>query len=67
MKNFSFFEVPEESTKQVLKSFNGVMVEDRKIVVELADDSSSKGGDKRSFKNNSDRKSKFSSKPKRRR
>ena len=37
MKNFSFFEVPEESTKQILKSFKGVYVEDRKLVVELAD------------------------------
>lgn len=37
MKNFSFFEVPEENAKQVLKSFKGVFVEDRKLVVELAD------------------------------
>jgi len=37
MKNFSFFEVPEENVKQILKSFKGVFVEDRKLVVELAD------------------------------
>ena len=37
MKNFSFFEVPEENARQILKSFKGVFVEDRKLVVELAD------------------------------
>jgi ATP-dependent RNA helicase DeaD len=37
MKNFSFFEVPEENAKQIIKSFKGVFVEDRKLVVELAD------------------------------
>lgn len=37
MKNFSFFEVPEENAKQVLKSFKGLFVENRKLVVDLAD------------------------------
>lgn len=37
MKSFSFFEVPEENAKQVLKSMKGLYVEDRKLVVDLAD------------------------------
>lgn len=37
MKNFSFFEVPEEHLQKILKSFKGVYVEERKLVVELAD------------------------------
>ena len=39
MKNFSFFEVPEGSAKQVQKAMKGVFVEGRKIVVEMAQDS----------------------------
>ncbi len=41
MKSFSFFEVPEESTKTILKSFKGVFLEDRKLVVEVADSNNS--------------------------
>ncbi len=37
MKSFSFFEVPEENAKQVLKSFKGLYVEDRKLIVDYAD------------------------------
>lgn len=37
MKSFSFFEVPEENAKQVLKAMKGLYVEDRKLVVDLAD------------------------------
>lgn len=37
MRNFSFFEVPEDSARKVLSAFKGVYVEDRKMVVELAD------------------------------
>ena len=47
MKNFSFFEVPEESANKVLSSMKDIMVEDRKLVVELAGESSNdskKGG-----------------------
>lgn len=40
MKNFSFFEVPEESANKVLSSMKDIMVEDRKLVVELAGESS---------------------------
>lgn len=37
MKTFSFFEVPEENAKQVLKSFKGIFVDGRKIIVDFAD------------------------------
>ena len=37
MKTFSFFEVPEENAKHVLKSFKGIFVEDRKLIVDYAD------------------------------
>ena len=37
MKSFSFFEVPEESAGKLIKSFKGVFVEDRKIIVDFAD------------------------------
>lgn len=47
MKNFSFFEVPEENTKAILKSFKGVFLEDRKLVVEVAD--SNNTSEKKSF------------------
>lgn len=59
MKNFSFFEVPEGSTNQVLKSMKDITVEDRKLVVELADSSTSKsnrdnkGGNKGGRRSNS--------------
>ena len=36
MKNFSFFEVPEGTSRSVLKAFKGVSVDNRKIVVEIA-------------------------------
>lgn len=49
MKNFSFFEVPEENSRDVLDSMKGVMVEGRKLVVELAGESSN---DKSSSGNN---------------
>lgn len=42
MKNFSFFEVPEDSANKVVKSFKGIFMEDRKIVVELADGNTDK-------------------------
>lgn len=43
MKNFSFFEVPEDTANKVIKSFKGIFMEDRKIVVELADGNTDKG------------------------
>ena len=40
LKNFSFFEVPEGEAKKVVDTFQGLFVEDRKLVVEVAQDSS---------------------------
>ena len=40
LKNFSFFEVPEGEAKKVVNTFKGLYVEDRKLVVEVAQDSS---------------------------
>ncbi|MDO5522798.1 MAG: DEAD/DEAH box helicase [Bacteroidia bacterium] len=56
MKNFSFFEVPEEKAGQILKSFKGVYVEDRKLVVELADSNTS---DKKKYKDDKPAKKEF--------
>lgn len=36
MRNFSFFEVPEETARMVVRSFKGLFVEDRKLIVEIA-------------------------------
>ena len=47
LKNFSFFEVPEGEAKKVVNTFQGLFVEDRKLVVEVAQDSAdskSEGG-----------------------
>ncbi len=38
MKNFSFFEVEEKQTKQVLQALNRISVDGRKVVVEVADE-----------------------------
>jgi ATP-dependent RNA helicase DeaD len=38
MQNFSFFEVPETNARQVVKSFKGLYVDERKLVVEVAQD-----------------------------
>ncbi len=46
MKSFSFFEVPEDSARKVVKSFKGVFVENRKIVVDFADNINSGKGKK---------------------
>ena len=52
MRNFSFFEVEERSTKDVLKGLNNKQWGDRKIVVEVASEndtqgrSSNRGGDR---------------------
>ncbi len=64
MKNFSFFEVPEVNINDVLNSFRGVFVEDRKLVVELADSSNNnkKENKEKKYKRNS-----FSSKRKKQR
>lgn len=36
MKNYSFFEVEEKETRNVLKSLNGIKFNGRKVVVEVA-------------------------------
>ena len=38
LKNFSFFEVPEDSASKVVQTFKGLFVEDRKLIVEIAQD-----------------------------
>jgi ATP-dependent RNA helicase DeaD len=38
MQNFSFFEVPEGDARAVVKSFKGLYVDERKLVVEVAQD-----------------------------
>jgi len=46
MQNFSFFEVPEENARQVVKAFKGLYVDDRRLVVEIAQDTAASGGGK---------------------
>lgn len=65
MKNFSFFEVPEESTRQVLGSFNDVFIEGRKLVVEVAGESSN--NEKRNSRPKTGKKPSYSSPKKGRR
>ncbi len=50
MKSFSFFEVPEEVVGKVLKSFTGMYLDDRKLVVRLADEEP-KGGRRKEMAN----------------
>ena len=42
LDNFSFFEVPENIALQTIKSFKGLYVDDRKLVVEVAQNSNNK-------------------------
>lgn len=42
LKNFSFFEVPEGVASKVVKTFKGLFIEDRKLIVEVAKDSDNK-------------------------
>jgi ATP-dependent RNA helicase DeaD len=52
LKNFSFFEVPEESASKVVQTFKGLFVEDRKLIVEVAqdaDNNSNSNSNRRSF------------------
>jgi ATP-dependent RNA helicase DeaD len=46
MQNFSFFEVPEADARAVVKSFKGLYVDERKLVVEVAQDTP-QGGDRK--------------------
>lgn len=50
MKSFSLFEVPQEVVGKVLKSFTGMYLEDRKLVVRL--DGEDSKGNKRRIKGN---------------
>ena len=59
MQNFSFFEVPEENAAHVVKSFKGLYVEDRKLVVDIADEKSSGGNGDRAAKWTKDKKKPF--------
>ena len=47
MQNFSFFEVPESDARAVVKSFKGLYVDERKLVVEIAQDAPQGGERKR--------------------
>lgn len=49
MKNFSFFEIPEELAPKVVKSFKGMYVEDRKLVVEVSRDENKPQKEKKQF------------------
>ncbi len=41
MRNFSFFEVPEDVATKVVNSFKGMHLEDRKLIVQFAQDADS--------------------------
>lgn len=57
MQNFSFFEVPEEVARKVVKSFKGLFVEDRKLVVEIAQENPTGiNGNEKSYKRKKDKK-----------
>ncbi len=47
LKNFSFFEVPEDAAPNVVKTFQGLFVEDRKLIVEVAQESDNKSSSDR--------------------
>ncbi|MDD2474481.1 MAG: DEAD/DEAH box helicase [Dysgonamonadaceae bacterium] len=42
LKNFSFFEVPEQEASKVVQTFKGLFIEDRKLIVEVAQESENK-------------------------
>lgn len=46
MRNFSFFEVPEEHASKVISTFKGMHLEDRKLLVQFAQDADKSGGGK---------------------
>ncbi|MBK5196145.1 MAG: DEAD/DEAH box helicase [Proteiniphilum sp.] len=59
MKNFSFFEVPEELASKVVNTFKGMYVDERKLMVQVAqDDSGQERGKKKFYGNDSGGKSK---------
>ena len=52
LKNFSFFEVPEHESQKVVNTFKGLCVEDRKLIVEVAEESGGGKSDRSSFAKN---------------
>ena len=55
LKNFSFFEVPEEVAPKVVQTFKGLFIEDRKLVVEVAQESDNKSSSGGGGRNNFDK------------
>jgi len=49
LKSFSFFEVPEELAGKVVNAFRGMYIEDRKLIVRLAQDADSPEREKKKF------------------
>ena len=52
MKNFSFFEVPEELASKVVNTFKGMYVDERKLMVQVAQDDSGQEREKKKFYGN---------------
>ncbi len=44
MRSFSFFEVPEQDASRVINTFKGMHLEDRKLLVQIAQDDDKSGG-----------------------
>ncbi len=51
LQNFSFFEVPEDVASKVVQTFKGLFIEDRKLVVEVAQESNNKSNSNRRSSN----------------
>lgn len=49
MKNFSFFEIPEELAPKVVKTFKGMYVEDRRLIVEVSREENESQKNKKKF------------------
>ncbi|MFA7492875.1 MAG: DbpA RNA binding domain-containing protein, partial [Proteiniphilum sp.] len=49
MKNFSFFEIPEELAPRVVKTFKGMYIEDRRLIVEVSRDENGAQKEKKQF------------------
>ncbi len=50
LKNFSFFEVPEGVAQKVVQTFKGLFIEDRKLIVEVAQESENRNtSDRKNF------------------
>ncbi len=53
MKNFSFFEVDESYAGDVINSMQGIIIDDREIIIELASDKNSGSQDRKNGNNTS--------------